>query len=519
MIFTLVTEDSSEFNKVNNPLIVEEVSVSGFNNIQQDKSRYFLFNSFVTAVNSNKKEVSYLTDIIEDNIFWSEDLDIFFYQFLKKIKEGKKINTIFTTKFLSNSNPMFLHEQDILYENEKIIVLYSKEFFIIDKTITGYFEIKEDKLEEIRRNTSYLSYEDIKYQLKFLGLVTKDFTLKNLEEYLKKLFKDEYYLYIPIVFRLFVSLNCSEVVVTSSKQACWKCMFEVQDYFNSVKIYGLKQNEKYDFNFQKDENNNYFVQYEYNCTETTTGRMFPINLKGYQALQTLPKEDRNLLNAEKDCILIEFDFKNFEIFILECETGMLNSISPHENICNLLGLNAISDREFGKKINYAIIYGNNLDSLTEIIFSYCNNKSKEEIKNILHDYYLISSRDNLTKAIITKNQYHLQRNKIFLKSGRLIKFEKYYAILNNYIQGCAADIFYERIQKILNLFQELKLGRKNKILIQNHDSFLLQLELKVIACSDILENIKAIVKKETRNSYFKDLNFTIKTGYNWGEMS
>jgi DNA polymerase I-like protein with 3'-5' exonuclease and polymerase domains len=284
----------------------------------------------------------------------------------------------------------------------------------------------------------------------------------------------------------------------------------------------LDQSAKHDFNFQKDEDGKYYVQYEYNASETATGRMFPVNQKGYQSLQTLPKESRGLLKAESGCMLIEYDYKNFELSLFQhfyekiISGGCISMDMPHERICDLLGISPYQYRSFGKTINYAIIYGMNLSSLTTMICEKFPEKEYINTRSILKNYELYDAAETLSyelsKKIVESN------GKLFIENGfgRGIKIEKEHALLNNYIQSSAADYVYKKICDILDLFEREKLPSKNKLLLQNHDSILIQLETSIILKRIIPGKIHQIMISSVNNIACE---VDMKSGEDWGTLS
>ena len=81
------------------------------------------------------------------------------------------------------------------------------------------------------------------------------------------------------------------------------------------------------------------------------------------SLQTLSKDKRDILKAEPNCYLIEFDYDAFEYNILLDLLGIPKTKDPHTDTLKFLGLNV--DRSIGKSINYSSLYGSSPEKVCE----------------------------------------------------------------------------------------------------------------------------------------------------------
>jgi DNA polymerase I-like protein with 3'-5' exonuclease and polymerase domains len=95
--------------------------------------------------------------------------------------------------------------------------------------------------------------------------------------------------------------------------------------------------------------------------------------------------------------------------------------------------------------------------------------------------------------------------------GRCIHFTKEHAILNNYIQSTAADFLNNKFVRLIGM-----LSGPNKIILQNHDSILLQMSTDAIANTDLFERVIALFQ-EPISGIFGRIEY--EYGKNWGEMS
>lgn len=507
MIFTLVTNKE---NPEINPLIK---NVYYYFAPSPADTGLYIYDSFVLAIECGEN-ANYLNDEIRKNVWWSESIDDTIASILKKMLDEFTIKPIFSDSFLENCT-------HIEYKTESTVVLIPdisiKTIKIFDKRIGGYFS------GEIKHKNTYTYENKFRKLLKCCGLVEKEYTILYIASYLKRIIGKEYALYVAMIFR--ISLPVMELEKKLDESGVWDNLFLAENYFNDIQIYNLEQSPKYDFNFKKDEDGNYYVQYEYNASESLTGRMFPTNLQTYQPLQTLPKEDRYLLKAEKNCTLIEYDYKNFELKIIydtfknENYSDTVTQIitmpeDPHKEICELLKIDPIKNRSFGKSINYAIVYGMSVEHLVDMILEKFN-LDKFFVCNTITSYPFYEISKTLKQKIKNKIVDINNKKLIYTITGRLIKFEKEHAVLNNYIQSIASDILYKKIKDILEIFHINKLSKKNKIILQNHDSLLLQIENSVIIKTDIVEQINKVMQ-EAMFCFSPKVEF--KSGTNWGEL-
>jgi DNA polymerase I-like protein with 3'-5' exonuclease and polymerase domains len=224
-----------------------------------------------------------------------------------------------------------------------------------------------------------------------------------------------------------------------------------------------------------------------------TGRIFP----KVQSLQTLAKEQRNILEAEPDCYFIEYDFSAFEFNILLDIFGEDRMKDPHLDILKHLGVKA--DRKVGKSINYSFLYGMSAERVVQVI--------KES-----HDIDI--DLDKLKNYPLFKKKHHIPIKNGIIETfyGRPIKIEKDYAAFHNYIQGTSVDIFVKKMRKIINLLPN---DEFNKIILQNHDSILIQLHESVIEKTELANEILEILKESTSPFTFE---VDVKYGKVWSEL-
>lgn len=246
----------------------------------------------------------------------------------------------------------------------------------------------------------------------------------------------------------------------------------------------------------------YVVQH-YKGTDKTTGRIFPTG-DGF-SLQTFPHEMRNLIVAEEDCLLVEFDYQHFEYSLLSQMIGFHLSEDPHKELANLLFKDE-SKRAIAKTINYGLLYGRSLNTLiTELINEHKVQYTKEELITLLKPI-----SEPVEKLSLELQKKFDANGYIVNYYGRDIVPTKRFACVNNYISSTATDYIILKITKIIEYLKQY--SPINKIVLQNHDSILLNLSVKDIENTDIALDILNILESEEDSLKTR---VDIKYGYNW----
>jgi DNA polymerase I-like protein with 3'-5' exonuclease and polymerase domains len=122
--------------------------------------------------------------------------------------------------------------------------------------------------------------------------------------------------------------------------------------------------------------------------------------------------------------------------------------------------------------------------------------------------------DLITNFNVTLRKEFKQNGYILNYFKRRIYPEKNYALVNNYIQSTAADIIIRKILKIRELLT--KYNPLNSIVLQNHDSVLLNFCKYDIENTDIVLKIKEILE-ESENGLFNKVS--LKYGTNWRDLT
>lgn len=513
MFFYYLTSKPEE---IKHPFIIATIFLKDKVDFFFNEESLYLFDDYRLALTFSDS-ASYLNWEIKKNVFWWEGkFNDFLKEYFKKI-EIPSPQYVFSVKDIQENNVSFENDNSIVFLGDKGIKIY-------DKKVSAYFQLESNPKLKTKNYKTYF-----RRLFKNDGLLGKEYTLASIIEQAKEIFKEKYNLYIPVIFNTYYKHNAAIAFLSA-----WDNLFEVEAYMSEVRIYNIQEfTPKYDFNFQKDENGRRYIQHEYNASETVTGRMFPKNLKSYQAVQTIAKEDRKIVKAEPDCMLLEFDYKNFETSILtqiallksnnffnektrnELEQLLLGE-DLHMQTCEFLNLpKTMEGRNFAKKINFAITYGMGLEGIVNLVLEEHSIFHAERVKKMILSYCLYEiSKLRLWDSVETT--HGLKRTDLKIKTffDRKIEVQKENAFLNNYIQATAADFFYYKIVDIIALLDSL--GNKNKILIQNFDSVLIQLEKTVINNTNTVEKIL-----EVFNSPLNQLQCSVKMKYGetWGEMA
>lgn len=495
MLVIVITDDIKKFET--HPLVkntVEDVK-------SYKKDEIYLIHTFKKAVEIID-DVDYQTTKIAENIYWFEDnIEEFTNDYLKKIVDKAKIQTLLSV------NPTT--EKHFHYENIKLNCFYGEgKLSLLDKSISQYFELDSKNIESINYSNFF------RLKLKQLGLVTSIYTLENLEKYTEGNFKKESWKYILVIFSLVHSQKekyIAEFEFNGVKHNAWEELFKVEAHLNDIRIYGITT-RVVDLNYNKDENGKFYLQYEYAGAENTTGRIFTVNQQKYQALQNLQKDERKVIKAEKGCLLVEFDYKAFEFAILASLLKIDITQDPHQSLVDDLFPGKGFDRQVGKDINYAVIYGKTIESIAKEIYDKFPEEDYLDIVSKLKSRELFQKTSTLT-SVLKQHNYDKKTKLLRNAFNRWIKVDKVWAILNNFIQSTGVDFLCLKYNLIVELLKNH--NPKNKILLQNHDSILMQFEDETIEKTNLFEEVLEIFNLPFE-SIKVDVEYT--AGRNWGEM-
>jgi hypothetical protein len=440
-------------------MIFNLVSDSNFSNpFIYSQGKWVLVYTFEKCVEVHGNLCNFLSPIVNENTYWCENIDEFIKDFLKQ--------RAYPVKPLVTSDEKF---EFIIEIDNEVLCLKDKTIYSLDKRIAQYFNDSIDLPNKI---------DEFNLLMKSIGVI--DYSFNDVKNRLIQYFKSDYKYFIPVLYDIM-----QEQQKIYSEELFKDIIFS-KHHLESTKIYNVTS----EFDVRKDKKGKYF-QCEYN--EGLTGRLFPTG----QSLQTLAKEKRDLVIAEEGCYFLEFDFKTFEFNILLDILGIEKVDDPHSDVIRYLGLKC--ERQIGKDINYSYLYGMTAERVCEKI----KDQTGIEIDvEILKSYKLFQKRLHVD----------VYNGILFNYFGRPIKVEKEYAAFNNFIQSTAADIFFKKFKQVAELLD----GDMNKIILQNHDSLLIQLTSEIISKTDIAQRILEILKTPIKIFTF---DIEVKYGKVWSELS
>ena len=434
---------------------------------------------------------------IDDNLYWtyssSENLTKFksdiksFLEFSIKKFFNKKLITFdyiidgeLKAFIANNINPkirsyIYFHKNACYIHNENetyAISLSSLEFSgkdikkimtsLINKiecTIFSYQNITKytyiDEIRDVMTLENMFWSKDLKY------IEPKDFTNIFL---LKDIHKN-----IPLLMKILMSNNkITQDEINSCKRQSKKD--KITSWLSTNKIYFEES-----FNPTKEirckfENNKKYTILKYSDKRTITGR---INCIDNFNPQTLPKDSeirKSIISRFEGGEIVSFDYKSFETRLsmyLSRDMDFINqnlNSDFHINTAKVIFLNeepTLEQREIGKNINHAILYGGGDKLLSTIIAKSNINDVEESIKRVKVFLAPILDTSNYINDVYKELGY------IVNPFGTLIKPNKTYAAFNNYVQSTAADIVVDKLEEI----KQWSKNKKSSLIFQVFDSF------------------------------------------------
>jgi hypothetical protein len=408
-------------------------------------------------------------------------------------------------KVIKTKNPVSIETQlAFIYETSNILTISTteKEIYYFNKEISSFFNptFQVEALSKLKAKL-IIGWDRDEYFGAYLktidDYVPLQFILKLLQPY------GDIELYLGQYCLQWIVNNIDKI--NKEELKVWLRAYKVENLLSKIKIKVNEERVKYlasnidniiANNIYEAIQEGYIIQH-YNGTDKTTGRIYPKD-DGY-SLQSLHKDYRDIVIAEKKCILCEFDYKYFEYYLLAqiCNIPIQND--PHEHLAIEL-FNDKSMRQVCKTINYAILYNKNIDKVVdEIITEHSIQLSKKELKDKLLGF--IKPIKGFEEGLL--KQYD-EKGFIVNYFCRKIKPTKRYACLNNYIQSTAADYLLIKLEKLFNY-----LKGENKLVLQIHDSIILNLSIEDINNSNLLEDIQTILTQE-------ECGLTAQTGFKYG---
>lgn len=480
--------------------------------------------------NANKifKNINPLIEKIQDKVYWTNGYD-----------ENKKKFSIDIKSFINNSAGLFFPKSYLTYDaildgdfsdfiNKHInntkntfIYFYEKALYLFnDKNSYGInlesikyvgLNVKEILTNFVNNNncTSF-SYNNL-CQYVYPDKIKKQITSENVywtrygeeigEDFLKyKFYGFDIKRYVPFLMSLIYEKSLEQDEYDSSMRFFEKDnitqWMSTQEIFIDPTLFEKVFKEK---DTKK-------IKIKYSNKRTITGRINAV--EGLINPQTLKKE-----GDERKCIvsrfekgkIVVFDYVSFELKIALYLTGDKEFIKKyqnkdlHEETAKIIyKKNNVTpeERDFGKKINYAIQYGGGETKLQELLKIF-GDRSKDIVKEIKFMLKPIFDKSEEFKIIYEELGYLINDFKT------IIRPQKEWAIFNNYVQSTAAEIVVDKLFEI----KELLKAYKSYFLFQVFDSFVFDI------CPD--EELELVSKLKGLLSEFKTLKF--ETGHQIGD--
>jgi hypothetical protein len=445
--------------------------------------------SLKSKVIDKDKEIYYTLSITESPTKYIETVNNFIINCFDTLKRKHKVKHITSLEDIK-----FTFKKCFLYETNVCVTLTSStEIYYINKEIISFFSkvnVTGDFLiEKYLKGCEVISWN---YPAFFAPYLKINECYKSSEE-VKRIFQP----YGDIeMYMGSLCLNLLNLLTYNNKELeLWQRAYTVEKWLSQIKI---KVNINKIKDLASDEDNiimqniyysieEGYVTQQYNGTDKVTGRMY---VSGSTfSLQSLSKVHRDIIVAEPGCVLVEFDYDAFEYKLLSQLCNIDIDIDPHLALSKLLFKDELH-RPLCKGINYSLLYGKSLNSIiTELLSNPDIKLTAKELKKELTK--VLNPILEFTKKLEIEFD---KNNVLFNFFGRRIYPEEKYKSLNNYIQSTAADILIIKLEKLNNYLQNY--DSINKIVLQNHDSILLNLSLKTIESSEIASDIKNLLEVE-----------------------
>ena len=286
---------------------------------------------------------------------------------------------------------------------------------------------------------------------------------------------------------------------------------------------------------EKDQNHR--LHYEILQLGTSTGRMASKNpnIQNIPVLGKYGQEIRKVFIAEKGFKLVAFDYSQIELrlaAIISQDKKMIESFKNNEDIHStvakeIFGSDHYKNRQKAKVINFGILYGMGVNSLTK---SLGTDRKKAQI--FLNDYFkkfngIADYIKKTKKSVYEKgfSQTLYGRKRFFPEINSKLPFIRASVermAINAPIQGSSADIIKLAMKEIWSFLEKNKLIENVKPIAQIHDELIFEIK------EDLVKKISLKIKKIMenvleKNPIDKTLNLIPllvkpKIGKNWSEL-
>lgn len=465
--------------------------------------------SLRSKIINHEKQIYYTLSREESEENYSEQTTKFFKRAIASSIGDVLVTNVINPKCIDFNS--LKKKQVFLHETDKLITISTVEnIYFFNKEVSSFFNeevLTTEFLTTLLAESEVWSWDRFKY---FGARLKSNLCYKSKEQlnYLLGPYCDVE-LYMGVL-----CLNWMKELKQNEYEGVWQDAYEAEHYLSTLpvkidrKLVLMLSYQSDNILFEsllKQEEGGYVTQ-QYNGTDKTTGRMYAKG-SGY-SLQTLTENVRQVIVAEKDCYLVEFDYKYFEYGLLQQMCQIPFKGDPHKNLA-IEHFGDVSYRDIAKGINYGVIYGKSIEATAREIIQ--TNKLKHSEEELIA---LLKKIRKPFGKLQKKLESDLKENGFVINPfGRHIVPEKQWAVMNNYIQSTAADIVIRKLLKIKKFFEDYDLS--NRVVLQKHDSILFNLREIDIEENNIALKLKQILEGSECDLFGK---VSCIFGKNWRDL-
>uniref|UniRef100_A0A6M3IUM1 Putative DNA polymerase n=1 Tax=viral metagenome TaxID=1070528 RepID=A0A6M3IUM1_9ZZZZ len=261
-------------------------------------------------------------------------------------------------------------------------------------------------------------------------------------------------------------------------------------------------------------------------TETTTGR----TSSKKPNMQNMPKGDKDILELRKcfvsdeGYILAEADMNQHELRVMAEIAGdqaMMEALSTDIHTATASIIFGIPPEEVtgeqrreAKTVNFGIIYGLTPYGLSQQL-GIPESQAELWIYRFFEKYFMTKRYMDATSAFCRRYGYveALSGRRRYFPSYEEFDVKKIKEAINFPIQSTASDILLYNAIGVDKLLR----GRKSFLVLEVHDSLLLNIHRSEISLIDEIRDLMCGYSKQFLN-FESELKVDIKVGENWGEM-
>ncbi len=449
---------------------------------------------------SRFEEFNFTTNRIRDDVYWFSDekeLD----SLIPKLMSYSDLEPkpIYDIRQLDFKGKVFY------YVHDDNMFMLADQFYVADLSILSRINQMRIDVDYVLED-NFVDEREMMVAFKEIGLLDEAYSMDNFILYMKRFGFSVHLLYLERYVDSIRDASEVDYRIGGKYPNPFMNLLLVEEYLNNQVYHNIDVDKCNDYDLKFDK---LPARYSFNGFYSTTGRIF-CSSDNWTPIQNVAKNKRDILFAEDGCYLIEFDYKSFEFDILCQILGIKVEEDPHAaTYAALVGSPHPDSRKIGKMINYAFLYGMNETRLAERVASDLGDTVRLDVNDFLNRLSVleITSRVKEFDSVLKRSA---SNNVVKNYFGRSIHFKKDYAYLNNYIQSTAADFVNNKFLRLIDV-----LKGKNRVLLQNFDSILIQMTEHEIERTDTFEKVLNILREPINDIYGR---IEYKYGRDWGNM-